>query len=527
MSRYSPLHPFAFGLYPVLALLAGNSGEAQLADAGRSLVAALMLAALALVAGRLLLRDWSKGAALATASLILFHGYGHVYRVIEGVSWGGVLIGRHRTLLAISLILLAGIAVWLSRRALSSQVTVALNLSGALLLAMPAFQIGRFEIRNWGQTRDRQTGLDAQTLSLTTGGPAGSPDIYYIILDEYARADVLQDVYAFDNRDFISFLESRGFSVFDRSRANYAQTELSLAALLNLDYIQALSPDLTAREGDRSPLSVLMRQNVVRQSLEAAGYRTVAFPTGFGWSEWTDADWYLEPTLSSLDRARYLGVYNPFEGMLLANSMAVVAVEAVQRTGADLEFPYRMHRATALNTLERLGDDVPGLPGPKLVFAHVIAPHGPWVFDADGNPARNPDPVVGYRDEVVFLNGMLSRVVDRILQLSEVPPVIILQADTGPGVGLRWEEPPSGETLWARMTIFNAICLPGGDAADVSNELSSVNTFRLVFNQVFDVDLGLLPNRSYFSVWDYPYDFQDVTDEVRDYLGGRAPEVAP
>ena len=42
----------------------------------------------------------------------------------------------------------------------------------------------------------------------------------------------------------------------------------------------------------------------------------------------------------------------------------------------------REHTLYALNAL----DEIPELPGPKFVFAHLLMPHPPYVIDADGSP---------------------------------------------------------------------------------------------------------------------------------------------
>ena len=66
------------------------------------------------------------------------------------------------------------------------------------------------------------------------------PDIYYIILDGYARSDVMKSRFGFDNSGFLSHLESRGFYVARQSTANYCQTPLSLSASLNAVYLDEL-----------------------------------------------------------------------------------------------------------------------------------------------------------------------------------------------------------------------------------------------------------------------------------------------
>jgi len=44
--------------------------------------------------------------------------------------------------------------------------------------------------------------------------------------------------------------------------------------------------------------------------------------------------------------------------------------------------------------------------------------------------------------------------------------------------------------------------------------ITPVNTFRLIFNAYFGTDLKLLPDISYFSNWDNPYGFTDVTTRL-------------
>ena len=65
-------------------------------------------------------------------------------------------------------------------------------------------------------------------------------DIYYIVLDGYARGDILKEIYAYDNQPFLTQLEELGFYVADSSYANYNQTRLSIPSALNMAYMQDL-----------------------------------------------------------------------------------------------------------------------------------------------------------------------------------------------------------------------------------------------------------------------------------------------
>jgi hypothetical protein len=97
------------------------------------------------------------------------------------------------------------------------------------------------------------------------------PDIYYIILDGYARSDILRDIYDYDNSDFIDELSSRGFYIAAESRSNYTQTDLSLVSSLNFEYLDYLS-FAGGVSINREPLMDLVLKNQACKWLEDAGY---------------------------------------------------------------------------------------------------------------------------------------------------------------------------------------------------------------------------------------------------------------
>jgi len=109
---------------------------------------------------------------------------------------------------------------------------------------------------------------------------------------------------------------------------------------------------------------------------------------------------------------------------------------------------------------------------------------------------------------VEFVNSQLEEVITAILEQSEVPPVIIIEGDHGP-------DSNSGRISYVqeRMTNLNAIHLPTG-ASGLYPGLTPVNTFRVVFNEVFGTDLPLLDDRVLYSEYRQPYEFQDVTDSI-------------
>ena len=518
MRRPWPAHPFIFAGMPVLALMASNLGVVPLIHGLRPLILSLTAALLLQLLFGALLRDGGKAAVMSSTCLILFFSYGHAHiaalaalflllQRVVGFNEGTTLaVWLHPFLIAlcVSVFLLVLRAV---RRGAgqSGEITRLLNLVTALLLLYPAVQVLRYGL---SLREDRSTPSQPEVVGQT------SPDIYYIILDGYGAERTLQQVYDYNNLDFLQFLSSQGFYVASESTSNYAQTILSLTSSLNFDYLDEVLGEVETT--DVNILIPLLRNNQVRRLLASEGYRFVAFSTGYGRTEIPNADLYLQP---SVDSAGLL------ESLLIETTF-LRAVESFTSV-VGLRFPYpgfQAHRQQVLFILDQL-PMVAEIPGPKFVFAHILLPHPPFVFGPEGEElvqrhsyelANGSDflgtydeYIEGYRGQVSYLNSSLEEIIPRLIGGSPVDPIIVLQGDHGPGAGLDWRS-PTAEGLTERFRILNAIRLPGAAPELLYPAISPVNTFRVILNQYFRASLGLLPDRSYFSTTSRPLEFRPV-----------------
>lgn len=525
------LHVLLFAVYPVLAMLAFNVGEAQPVDSLRALAAAIVLGGLLLLLMRLLLKDWTRAGLAATGLLVLFFSYGHLYALLKAQQVGGFSPGKHSLMLPLW-ILLAIAWVWWTGRKLKEPAGLArfFNAAGLVLLVFSLYPIVEYQI-SAARFRSAGTATGSQTVSLETGD---KPDIYYIILDGYARADVLQELYGYDNSEFRQGLQQRGFYLAEQSTANYNQTALSLASSLNMKYVNYLTEEMGVENKKRLPLVALIRESELRSVLDAQGYQVIGFETGYEITEMRGADelWSLDaevvPTVSALWR------FNGFEALLLESTgmravfdLHFLSPDSLRRFTLDPE--YQAHRERVLYTLDRL-DDPAGMPGNYLVFAHIISPHPPFVFDADGDavtpdgayviadgdeyPGEDADYIEGYRGQVSFISRQILSAIDSILAKSTTSPVIILQADHGPGSQLVWESPDESN-LAERFGILNAYYFPDGNTADLYPTITPVNTFRVVLDHFFGGSYGRLPDQNYFAPWLRPYEFHEVTAQLQ------------
>jgi hypothetical protein len=489
-------YPFLVAAYPALALLATNADQVRLAAVVRPLLFSLLLCAVLYALLAVILRHPERSAALTGWWLLLFFAYGHVYSALQKVTLLGESLGRHRYLAVIWLILGILGAAWILRRWAWGRSTRILNVSAAIAVSLPILQVAFYLV---------QAGLlSASAPSSTTlpegqvlHAPAGQelPDIYYIILDGYARSDTLNQFYGFDNTGFRAGLEQLGFVVAECSQSNYAQTELSIASSANLQYLDALGDSFRAGTDNLLPLRPLIRSSAVRRSLESLGYRTVAFETGYTFINLQDADLYLSawPAIGLAD----------FEILFIRSTAGLIVLDGTTL----LRRPQDEHRERVLyafDELERLGSE----PGPKFVYAHIVSPHAPYVFSANGEPADAPA-VNGaeggewekqaYADQARYISKRTLAMLETLIAGSGRPLVILLQADHGRGEG----------SPARRMGILNAYLFPGA-AQVIDPGITPVNSFRLVFNSVFGTSFTRLPDTSYFSVYPAPFDFTIV-----------------
>jgi hypothetical protein len=525
MSRFlkkTVLHPILFALYPPLALFAFNVGQVEFWMTARAILLSVAAAVGLLFLVWLRWRDWHRVAIFSSLVIFLLASYGHFYLSLRRFGDVGFSLARHRNLLPI-LIAIIGAAYWWIARKIErpSRATLTLNLIAIFALVPVLYKIGLHEIVSRGRGDLAQDGKQAivaheqELADLRLPTNTMPPDIYYIILDAYTREDVLQEYFDLDNTTFLNDLREMGFYVADCSRSNYSSTALSLASTLNLNYIEALGQ---TDYSDLTELEPLSKHSLVRGTLEALGYKTVAFESGYFVTEWEDAELYLSYTQDRSPQRLFSGV-NGFEAMYLNNTIGRFFLDLnalgylPDVVDPFLNYAYTEHRERILFILDQL-EEMPSVPleGPKLIMVHILAPHTPFVFGPEGEfvtqtetftlkgdvfrTDRN-DFVVGYRDQLLYINGRIKQLVEKILATSENLPIIIIQGDHGPN--------PEMTSIEARMMILNAYFLPYGGDQLLYPSISPVNTFRVIFNHYFEGDFEIIEDVSSFASYTSPF----------------------
>ena len=502
-----PFHPFLLVFYFVLSLLGLNISQLFPQEAIRAVLFVFAFASMILIIMRLVFKDWQRGALAASLLLVLFFTYGHVYNFLENAI---PALGRHRLLLPFW-VLLAVMGLWLIAERIKNPIPItrAVNIAALVALIFPIYQIASWEVqqsRMGGNTVVAIPGIG--NLELAEG--QSSPDVYFIVLDMYARQDLLNEIYNYDNSGFIDDLKQLGFQVIDCSLSNYSQTEMVLASIFNMNYLDVLG-QFDAPTQDASDLRQLIKDNAVMQAFRSLGYKLVSFETGFHFSEFYYADHYLSP--NSGDQNQF-GRMNNFEVIFLKSTASQALSDFAKILPSflvpDTNQPLETKREQILFDFEKLKTIPQEISGPKFVFAHILITHEPFVFSADGSPVNYPEKMdteqydEAYRNQLDFSNSQLIPILKQIIEHSNPKPVIILQGDTGPGL----------VSHAGRMANLSAFYLPGYDQS-LSPTITPVNNFRLIFDHYFGADLDLLPDYSNFSLYTSPFDMTLIPNDCQ------------
>ncbi len=505
-------HPLFFSVYPILYLYSANLGEVQAADALAPALLSLLSAAGLLLVSRALTGDDGKAALMVSGTCFAFYAYGAFSGLIASLSDSQSLQGFWFPLLWFLAFWVGEFAIWRHRED-TIQVSGFLNTMALILLLIVSGNIAIFHLTSASRLKKSPEQTDEAVLAINAG-KTPLPDIYYLILDGYARQDVLKETYAADNSEFIAFLQSAGFYVASQSWANYPQTYLSLASSLNYTYLDSLGKQFYD-QNSVEPLVEMVRNNQLFAVLKKAGYRTIALASGYSGTELRNADIYLSRTLLSREFFDLL-IGNTF---LAALKLPFFALSVSQ---ADV------HRGRIKETLETL----PALrlpAGPAMVFAHLTCPHPPFVFGPAGeniNPGGKFHILDGshwgsdvssyrrqYRDQLVYLTRLVKRMLSELLAGQARQRIIIIQSDHGPGSVLDWQNHEKTD-LRERFAILNAVHLGGRSNNGLYSGISPINTIRVVLNQLLREKLPLLPDKSFFAPWFGRYRFIDITDEL-------------
>jgi len=291
-----------------------------------------------------------------------------------------------------------------------------------------------------------------------------APDIYLVLLDGYPGDDAAQLEPSFDADAFPQQLKERGFDVQRHSRSNYLYTRLTLATMFGNSHVvddPALAPPFGPAAADNRRLRRFSDQGPIIRLLGDAGYERITTPSAA-----------LDLGLYGVDRVIPHAGLHEFEFGLLKITAAGRLVDTLApqfiatESRANLTGVIDAAKLIAAETHDR----------PRFVYAHVMAPHPPFLFDADGiptgdsvlsdsfvepaNEGRSAIRVSATFSYATYASREAIGIVDAILTDERADPVIVVMSDHGTETGFNGRD-PFGSDLNERTSNFLAVRTPG------------------------------------------------------------------
>ena len=457
------LHPYLLAVFPIIYLYITNTSEVSPSD---------VIAPVGISLGVTVLLLWILGkatknvikTALTVSTLLPFF---YLYTLFTAK---GLLS------LWVSLLVMCIIIIWRTKGNLVG-FNKYVNIISVILIAISLLSLVTYETKKVDHA-------DSEDLTGMITSPENPRDIYYIIPDSYGSADVLQEVYGFDNSEFVDFLEHKGFYVARESHSNYAKTTVSLPSSLNMCYFKPEWRMDTKRESEDN-LVELITNSEVSQLLKSVGYEYAFVSSGF----------FHDEAMHYAKVYKTKTIINNFMTYICWNSAISPFMSGYIVDNQRDRILY------AFDTLENF----PDYKEPVFVLAHIMCPHSPTIFNRDGSiPDRverlddAPEMLrASYPEQVMFVNTRMEKVIESLLD-QEPQPIIIIQGDHENGGNVI-------EPFISGTSILNAYYLPDGGNELLYDNISPVNTFRVIFNYYFGADYDLLEDKSY-CVTGYPYE---------------------
>ena len=309
---------------------------------------------------------------------------------------------------------------------------------------------------------------------------AEQPNVYHIILDEYTDKEILLKKFDYDNSKFIQFLENNDFQVANKVFSISPSTVFELNDILDMEYNQY--------DGWVSENYFTLNNNKVMSHFSQNGYTIIETNSMMRWKNFSDIDQKLCYNTNFIN--------SEFLDQLLNKSIIRYFIEQHQENS---------RRDTVTCTFDMLRQIADNNSKPIFVFAHLYVPHPPFLFGPNGehiDPDHNDisglqsrDDPQGYVNQLIFATSEITDVIENIIE-KDPSAIIILQGDTGTLTGISNNSEKSLDGIYQAHSILYAIRI---DETLNLSEIIPINTYRIVFNHIFEQKYEMLQNYS----WEY------------------------
>jgi hypothetical protein len=457
-----PLHPFFVSGFYVLISYKALSSRLHFADLIIVIGLSIIIPAAFLLSFRIFKIGNVKAAIIVTFLLFPFYYYLQIVSLVQTIS---PTLGRDRFVIPLLLIIcVLGIVYFIrtKRTLISTQGWLNTTFFFSIVVLFVSLLI---------QTKPLLGTLDPTILYksqkfITVPATLQKRDIVYIILDAHASVNSLKRLWNYDEAGFIDSLQKKGFYIAHNSLSFSFLTHKSQTSTFNISNLSKLD-SLKADE-----YFDLINQCVVGNFLAANGYKII----NLSFLKIHNEDKFYKMQLWEEDF--HNGVMGFFRNTLpfaIIQRLCVITFPQIHSSIiSKLKAVRREQRTT-----------------PLFIYAHISAPHFPYVFNHNGNilpwiKRKQYEDKNAYLENLRGIDNLILPAIDSLLAGQGPKPIIVLQGDHGSRLFNKTPE------RMESFSMLNAYYLPDVDTKVLNEHLSPYNTFRIIFNLYFGQHLPLL-----------------------------------
>ena len=397
--------------------------------------------------------------------------------------------------------------------------TLLLSIFIVFFLSMPLFQISKFYfefiIAMNEETPHKVEQVPRKIVEF-------KPNVYYFILDGYVRQDILQNIYKFNNEQFIRNLKNKGFYIADKSIANSNETGHSLTTTFEMDYKFLRNNQNNHHVFDPSVGQSILKSPTLRIFNEN-NYNIIM------------ADSHI-PLAKCDEIVKHCIIGNNFYYVFFLSTPIKLLLRSIQLRFPSLkEFIQSIGESSnffrkASMDPRYIVDTSLNYSQPYFLFAHSDVAHPPYIYNEDcsrkdvgdidifkdTSTTNNDNLRAQYVSQLQCANKQMLEAVDKIID-KDKDAIIIIQSDHG------WHTQNQYHTdisSWSKSqylewySVLNALRIPSHCNDVLYPSISPVNTFRVVFSCIGFRRFDLLPDRHFARTIDKnnKYVIKDIYD---------------
>ena len=350
------------------------------------------------------------------------------------------------------------------------------------------------------------------------------PNVYFFIIDTYLRKDILQNIYNYNNDEFINNLNNRGFYIANKSIANFNQSATSITTTFeteykflknidNKDYAKNLGYSII-----NSPVLRIFNKNnynviLVESLIPLAKCNQIVTHCIIG-NNFYFSFLITTPIIQIANYIRY--IFPTIEKYLDSIGLDKLLDTSIEKDDpryiVEISFKFKQ---------------------PYFIFAHLRITHSPFIYNEDCSRrdikydvydksqfkdiwTNNIDKLRSlYVSQIQCANKQMLEAVDKIIH-KDRDAIIIIQSDHG------WHTQNQKYidiSSWTKNQfleyygILNVLKLPESCKDILYPSISPVNTFRVEFSCIGFRKYELLPDRYFITIDnDNKYLIKDIYD---------------